>query len=156
VGLLKRLDRNCYPRHDPKLNEKRWPEKEDFTDSLQDRRIFASETYGPRWRTVIDLYDWETLNLSLNRSGTASSTSNRGPETTETLLNLLRHTICHCFKDKELYQSYFETHFPGKDWTHFTIGDFINVILKHYPTFFIRIFDKAFDYLPTHRKIFEY
>jgi hypothetical protein len=64
--FLKRLDRNCYPRRDPKYKDTRWREKEDFLTSLFDPRIFVSSTYSDRWRTSVVLSDWEYLTVSLD------------------------------------------------------------------------------------------
>jgi hypothetical protein len=149
--LLKRLDRNCYPRGDPKYNEPRWREKDEFTDSLRDVRIFTSASCSPYWRSDSVLRDWESLNIRLDRSGTAR----RGAEDAHTLLDMLRHTIVHLYRDLASYKLFLEEKFPRKDWTCITFGDFMNIIHQRYPTMFVRIFDKAVRKLPNHGKIFE-
>jgi hypothetical protein len=160
--LLARLVRNANPRHDDTRLEPTvtYDEKSSFVRSLANSSFFASNPFSPivPWLSVAELNTWYTTNQSCVGQAAHMATNRRSrlgqtKSTVIGLLNLLRHTIMHSRRHYGVYVQFFQNLNNSRTITSFTVGDFMSLIQKHYPVFFILIFDKAVYYMPKHKTI---
>jgi hypothetical protein len=150
ANLLSRLIRNCNSRGEIVSNLAHSTEKHKFMNDMADRSILSD------WRGVYT-FDWSTIPelgrlLALNNRLNTGEHTNINTRTTVGLLNLLRHSCAHLYSHYADYQNFFCHNVDSqRNWDVVTVGDFVDLIERCFPLFFILIFEHAEFDLPNQK-----